>query len=461
MKFEMIPLEQILVEERAREEIGDLTPIVESAKSFMGQIQSIAVKETGRSDKPYKLLAGGRRTIAFAAAGMKEVLCRIYPSDLTPEQEQAIELTENVARLNMNWQEQLRLIKRIHETKVKEFGEQERGPNAKGWSKLETANLVGLDNSTVGQDLALAEEIERNPELLKCKTKTEAKLIIAKAKEEALTKELAKRSLSSIDLRAGGGDAIARFRTKLINSYTVGDAFELIKREEDEYYDMVELDPPWANEITTAVSFRGENEAINHKGFVDIRKADYPEMMKFMIEQSLRVLEKDGWLLIWHSIGADGPFLYPYLQSLGFQTPTPAIWLKNAGGRVSSPHHFLSCGIEAILYIRKGDAYLAKPGVEGTFIYNRPTEKIHPTEKPRELLRKVYTTFLKPATRMLIPFLGSGNGILAGADCHIEARGYDISPAFKDAYSIRAATWVPIQSQEESAKRAKTRKGKA
>ena len=49
----------------------------------------------------------------------------------------------------------------------------------------------------------------------------------------------------------------------------------------------------------------------------------------------------------------------------------------------------------------------------------------------------MYDTFAFQGSRVLIPFLGSGNGLLAAEQLNMEGLGYDLSKAHRDSFLIK------------------------
>ena len=64
-------------------------------------------------------------------------------------------------------------------------------------------------------------------------------------------------------------------------------------------------------------------------------------------------------------------------------------------------------------------------------------KKIHPTERPVEMVQEVIQTFGWEGCRVMIPFLGSGNTLLAASNLGMSAFGYDLSEEYKNAYIVR------------------------
>jgi len=102
------PIALILVEDRAREELGDIDELAESIK-LKGVLQPITVNQDGR------LLAGERRLRASVRAGLTTIPVIIRESDEVDALE--VELSENIYRKDLEWQERVRLEEKIYETR--------------------------------------------------------------------------------------------------------------------------------------------------------------------------------------------------------------------------------------------------------------------------------------------------------------------------------------------------------
>jgi len=90
-------------------------------------------------------------------------------------------------------------------------------------------------------------------------------------------------------------------------------------------------------------------------------------------------------------------------------------------------------------YCWKGDPSLAKPGRSNVFGYKPVphTKKIHPTERPLEMISDVLQTFAHPGANVLVPFAGSGNTLLAAMLCDMKGLGFDLTEGYRDGYVIR------------------------
>jgi DNA modification methylase len=66
--------------------------------------------------------------------------------------------------------------------------------------------------------------------------------------------------------------------------------------------------------------------------------------------------------------------------------------------------------------------------------------KVHPTERPIELMQDILQTFGHMGANVLVPFLGSGNTLLAAANLNMKAFGFDLSPEYKSEYILKVGS---------------------
>ena len=122
----IIPLDEILIEDRLREDMGNIESLVKSIEE-KGLIQSLAVVELSTPDDGYnyRLLAGGRRHAACKILKMKEVPVLIL-DNMNQYDMKIVELMENLQREDLTWQEELRGKKELHEIQVEIHGGDKR-----------------------------------------------------------------------------------------------------------------------------------------------------------------------------------------------------------------------------------------------------------------------------------------------------------------------------------------------
>jgi site-specific DNA-methyltransferase (adenine-specific) len=234
--------------------------------------------------------------------------------------------------------------------------------------------------------------------------------------------------------------------TKLADRYVLNSFFTGVQKIPDGVYHLVEIDPPYAIGIKEAKKSSGES-SYNLGEYNEIPKDKFmegdPEInwggMNEVFAQCYRVMANHSWLIVW--FGPEPWFnpIYNAILKAGFETTRMCgIWTKPSG-QSRRPEIHLSNSYEMFFYAWKGRPALNKQGRRNIFdIPPVPSNrKTHPTERPIELMKEIYDTFAFQGSRVLIPFLGSGNGLFAADQLGMEGLGYDLSKAHRDAFLVK------------------------
>lgn len=429
-----IAIDEIEIGERFRTDYGDLEQLSYDINKN-GLITPIAVgiqanvnMGTEKSDKKYILLAGGRRTAAMKHLGWTHTTVRLYEQNLSRLDMRSIELAENLMREDMGFVEEAQLKKEINDLQMAIHGVKVgKSPNSPGWSKKQTADLLGVSDATVIEDIKLAEAIEQFPELEldKCKNKTEAKKRL-----KSVTKMVEINQGSAAYQKSMGGDK--NFKA-LSNQYIVGDCFETFASLSPNTLDLIEIDPPYGIDLHKV---KKDNECI---GYNEIPADEYKDFMARVLAESYRTMREGSWLLVWFAADPWFDTIATLIEEAGFKmNRIPMVWVKPQG-QTAQPETFLGNSYEMCFYARKGKAKLNKPGRSNIFSYNPVphTRKYHPTQRPFELLTEMLSTFAKPGANIFVPFLGSGNTIIAGHAEQMTVVGTDLTAYFKDGYIVQ------------------------
>jgi DNA modification methylase len=422
----MVSLDQIVVEDRARKEYGDLTELENSLKK-RGLIQPLAVKKVGNK---FSLLAGERRFLVLERNKVPQIPVRIYDRDLTEFEMKSIELAENFFRKNFEYWESDALIAKIDELQKQVHGVKPPGPSDQGWGMQDTANLMGITKAAVSTAVRRHSTRENFPELFeKCKTQKDASKVIKKM-DETITKEVIAEKLKN---------TCNNNFNQIAKCYVVRDCFKGIKEAPDGLFHMVEIDPPYAIDLNKVKKKDGESQYGNDD-YNEISPEDYKTFMPNLFKECYRVMSDHSWLICW--FGPDPWFedIYLWLKGAGFETTRLCgIWTKHIGQSMN-PNTRLANSYEMFFYAWKGRPALNKPGKINQFDYAPvpAQQKTHPTERPIELMKDIYDTFAFPGSRILIPFAGSGSGILAAHQLGMSPIGFDLTKNYKDSFLIKA-----------------------
>jgi ParB-like chromosome segregation protein Spo0J len=434
-----ISVDVLLKGYRYRQDLGDIESLKQSIQNS-GLWHPIVVKEDGDDPPSYKLLAGGRRLAAVKELGWDKVMANIYPEDLDDLDSHLIELFENLDRKDMEYPEQVALTGRVHKLMQEKLGAKGTRPNSEGHSMHDTATLLGRAVSTVSADIKLAEAIEVLPELAKCKDKREAMKML-----EALEGTLHANEIAAEIEKQRAETPTEKMRHQIMNSYIVGDFFEKVKDVQDGSIDLIEIDADWG--AIDLESRPVENQELHKMKVAGYTKAegDYLEYMDRVLAACVPKLNQTGWMLNWCAFHPNGNAIWMLMEKHGLRGPgTPIIWAKPSG-QVRAVETNLVRTYEVCFYGRKPDARLIIEGRRDVIHENTVASdsRIHITEKPIELMENLYRVFVQPGSRIYIPFLGSGNGILAAYNLGCTAFGSDLSQETKNKFMIRVDAGYP------------------
>jgi len=440
MKQAIVKTTEIELGDRFRKEYGDIEELALSIKEN-GLINPIAV-QSDDGNPPYQLAAGGRRFAACMHLGMEEIPCNIYDHPLSELELRSIELEENIRRKDLTFQEEVNLKRDIFRLQEEIHGRKvSTSPDASGVSQRDVAKMLGKDPGAFSRDVKLAEVMEAMPDIGwdKCKNKTEAFKILANIEEKYVRGEIAKRARETM------GEPSSK---ALMDAYMVMDFFEHVKKLPDRTFDLVEIDPPYGIDLpqlklhSGGGSSGGDKFLVNYgSSYNEIASSQYEEFVRVVLAELYRVMSDDSWLVMWYGPEPWAEMVFNAIINAGFKTRRlPGIWTKS-GGQCNHPDIYLASCYENFYYAYKGHAVinLNKRGRSNLFDFSpvSPTKKIHPTERPIELVKEILSVFAHEGARVYVPFCGSGNTLAAADELGMYPIGCDLGQEYKDAYVTR------------------------
>lgn len=395
--------------ERFRKDLGDIQDLALSIQK-MGQIQPIVVNQN------MELIAGGRRLAACALYSMKVDIKVIDETDDLAMRE--IEVEENVQRKDFSPAEQILAVKELHDIKSR-LADRDATQH---WGLQETADVLGTSKGNVSKDLALAELVEVFPELSKCKTKSELRS--------------AGQSIMKLLDRAEG---IEEFNNTIESTDQVEvsntNATEFMKSLADDSVDILLCDPPYGIDIADkALGRAGETGGENYQGFkFDDSESTALSLIEDIACQSRRFCKETAHAYIFCA-PEYFPDVYDIFSRNGWQPHIrPIIWAKVGQGQANMPDRWPSACYEMCLYARREKSKLiyTRPDV---ITANRvpPGDKVHPTQKPVDLLQDLITRSVRPGSTLVDPCMGSGSSLVAGIKEQMVVKGNDLH---KGAYT--------------------------
>jgi DNA modification methylase len=437
----VVPLNEIELSGRGRGDYGDLNELACSIRE-LGQLQNLVlIQQDNEALKPFRVLAGGRR---FRA--MKELLeweeanCLIFSRELSELELLEIEYEENSRRKSLTWKEDTDFKARIHDLRVQKYGEKisrsDSNASDVGASIRDTARELGISHTTMAIDHKLSKMSDEHPDLFaQCKTKKDAYKMMKLAQEAIIRTELSKRMTS------GAAKSPGSKLSSLLDRFVVGDFFEGVKALPNNSFNLVEIDPPYAIALHDIKRGDGVDTAADRLHYNEVLASDYVNFLDATLAECYRVMSDHSWLLIWFAPDPWFETIYTLIEKNNFSTTRlVGHWIKPSG-QTNHPSKYLANACEDFFYAWKGSPTLARAGRTNVFAYNPvpATKKIHPTERPLELMQEILSTFAWEGSRILVPFLGSGKTILAAESLSMLAVGFELSKQYKEAFIIQAS----------------------
>jgi DNA modification methylase/3-dehydroquinate dehydratase len=424
----MIPITSVVINERARQDLGDLQSLEESLKKS-GLIQPLAVEQIGDD---YHLIAGERRFTVLLKNGTSTIPVRIF-KDLSELDRKVLEQAENFHRKDMEYWEYDKLIHEIHTLEQEIHGKALSGgaANGTGHSLKDTAEMFGVSNVTVHNSNKRAEAREAFPELFeKCKTAKDADTVMKKLDEAIVKKSIAEK----VERESNPKSTVS----KLANAYIIGSFFDGVKKIPDGTIHLVEIDPPYAIDLNSVKKAESESK-YTKDDYNEVSSKEYQKFLSNTFKECYRVMANHSWLVCWFAPEPWFEIIFRELEVAGFSLKRMCgIWTK-PGGQSLSPNTNLANAYEMFFYAAKGKPALNKAGRSNIFNYPPvpPQKKVHQTERPVELMEDLYDTFAFPGSRVLIPFLGSGNGLIAAHRLNMSGLGFELSRSYRDSFLVK------------------------
>lgn len=226
------------------------------------------------------------------------------------------------------------------------------------------------------------------------------------------------------------------------NQLLLGNALELFKNIPDNSIDCIITDPPYE----TISGGTPDNEGVSRPTGIleknDGKIFQYNDIdITSWIGECFRVLKNDTHIYIMTNFLN----LEHYLKSIreaGFNIHNLLIWEKNN----ATPNRWYMKNCEYIIFARKG---AAKPifncGTKTVLQFKNVKDRIHPTEKPLDLLECLITNSTQPGEIVLDPFGGSFSTAFAALKVGRQYVSFEIDEQYYNIGKQRIDNFDPEQ----------------
>jgi len=399
-----VPIDSIVVNRAERQRKQIVTKDLEASISNIGLINPIVI------DAEHNLKAGERRLEACRKLGHKDILAR-FVEDLSPIEAQIIELEENLKRSELEWQDQVDAVARIHGLYLA------LDPD---WTMTETAEAISLTQGTVSMYVRVSSELKLGAKV----EGTPQTAVAARIADSGSIRE-AYNIISRRESRAMGdaveellGLATGAKEPENIPSeprleHILNESFlTWAPRYSGPKFNLIHCDFPYGVEFAAGPYGLGAEPGEAY--------ADSDELYWALIECLCKNIESlvspSAHLMFWCSaeLRRVNKTLETFLKlapSIEFHK-FPLIWVKSdnkgiAGDPSRHPRHIY----EICLLGTRGRRQVAKIVSDA---YSCPTDKrLHISTKPEPMLRHFMTMLVDESTSLLDPTCGSGAALRA------------------------------------------------
>jgi ParB family chromosome partitioning protein len=405
MKTLELPLDQILVGERQREDYGDVEDLANSLERF-GLIQPIVLDDQNR------LVAGGRR---LAAATLLEwpTIKVVYLGTLSEDERIELELEENIRRKDMSWQERVMGIAKIHSLK------QLNGAlSGQKWGQRETGELLGMSLSNVNYALWAAARLKAGDEPVRnCANMAEViKLMLQRAEDSALkvmaqevqaTPQYVADATPLLTQTTDDGQ-LAQVPVVKLRLHNMDGLLALQGLAQPSQIDHIITDPPYAIDMDNIQQDGGGQNVDRTRNEHDV--AENLRLLFNFFPLAHAALPDHGFCVLWCDQD-NWDDLKTWAERAGFRVQRwPLIWIKTDPCQNLAAQYNFTKKTEIAMVCRKPGAtlnmhqpsnYCVCPGED-------KTQFSHPFAKPRDLWKWIINAVSQPGQVILDPFAGSG-----------------------------------------------------
>jgi len=393
-----IKISDINIGERVRSDYGDISALAASIQRY-GLLHPVVIDENNN------LIAGERRLKAHVKLGKKEIEVRKF-NELSEVDKKEIELEENIQRKELDWQELVLAKLALHELRQQLYGARTGHTGGEGWGQGDTALALDMSEGSISQDLKLARAIRNFPDLKKEKTKSNAFKKYRHMESVLLRQELNKR------------------RTRDVTPNIIhGDAEIETKKWADESFDFFVTDPPFGENLD---KMEGKGPSVKGVEYKD-DPHEIMEVIRKVSKELYRALRPDRHMIMAFSM-THYEEVKGFLTDAGFKVdPTPLIWNKTSGSSPANGDYF-PYAYEPAFWCMKGKRGLNSTACNVFTVKRMPAgNKIHPLERPQELMEAWIEAVSFPGEKGGDPFAGSGSFLEAcvtlGRECVVVEKG--------------------------------------
>jgi site-specific DNA-methyltransferase (adenine-specific) len=209
---------------------------------------------------------------------------------------------------------------------------------------------------------------------------------------------------------------INKFTNRILN----GDCIEILKQMPNESIDLIVTDPPYLVNYTDR---SGRKIANDNTG----------QWLFPAFEQIFRVLKNHTFCISFYGWNNAEQFLTAW-KSAGFVPVGHFVFVKRYASRTgyARAHHE-----QAYLLAKGNPAKPENPPADVFCNWRYTGNRLHPTQKPVEIILPLIEAYSRPNGIVLDPFAGSGTTVVAARKCHRQGIGIELNTRFCQVANYR------------------------
>lgn len=452
-----LPLNQIIVADRLRDDLGDVEELARSIDEN-GLLQPIVVEKKVELEllsfppqpvNTYHLRAGGRRYAAFTLLSLNKVEGQKDPSlyqeipvsllnEMPAHRRIVIEIEENIRRKDMTWQEKVIGIVKYHKAcETSALLDKEK------WSQERTGELLNLDQASVSIAFTVFKEIKANNEaVIKAESLTDAlKIITASsldaAQAERMRRIQLKRTESSYAQQSSSGNLPAvsplptlstgiLFSARTTSPETIADKLQISLEEISALYyegscldilpkiasrqviNHIICDPPYAIDMSNLGSANIERVEETH------RVGENLDLIPVFLQVAFDVIAEDGFLCMWYDLDHHEK-IAQWAEATGWKVCRwPLVWCKTSNCANQAAQYNVTKATEVCYLFRRSEkSILKKKQAVNYVLAGTAATSTHPFPKPKEVWNYLIETVSLEGQTIVDPFAGEGSSLAA------------------------------------------------
>lgn len=319
-----------------------------------------------------------------------------------------IELSENVYREDLTWQDRVKAYAGLHELREAQNPGQTNTDTAQELVNRGVIKSVNTGRAHIQEASLIAKHLH-NDKIANARNPAEAVGLIYKMEEERITASLIKRQLAKLP------------ETSTI-TIREGDCLPILSGLDSDMVDLILCDPPYGIDAGSA-GYRART--VHHHNYKDTQD-NAKKIAQAILTDGFRICKTRANLFMFCDID-----LFPWLkltaQNMGWSPfRRPLIWEKSEseglapwggqGPRITT---------EFIFYATKGTRGLNASPID-VFKVPRVSRRIHAAEKPVELMKTLIQCSTLPGDFILDPCCGSGSALVAAKELKRQALGIEL-----------------------------------